>query len=561
MQYWRDMSHAHRFQLCGNSWQACLLDSAHTACARQDAPRDVSAALLAALPSTQAVLAALQRGWAARQRIMAKLPPVKVATLPLCSLQNRATLKLGWVWASQTFESVMFSPDGAYLAAVVKHRQVDPKHEQSDSDSDVSEDFCTSTALESFEAHEMCTYEVIVYKASDGFRLCETFDTQVREPVIQWSPSSCLCVAQLLTQGNRVGFALDICFSTEMSKYTAAFVYCPKYRWYHDWYDSAPHLSSQATAHLSSLGKRCQVHPSWSPSGQYLLVHGAQYPRHDRDKASGWMAIADMEQGRIIAGANFKTAYKSFHEERLCFLWHPSSRALIVQGDVELQDIAAITRAGFGIKQLPKDLCIHPAGFSADASLLIAESYDTWGDRYHMDIYSLECSIQGLQICLGRPQVQPLPYTHEDVYVTGWMPGLNTLLLEVDGVGSPAQVQLSVFGPGAAHSAGMMFKTCNRISSSGKLYFRGPDLDDELYTVIAEVQGGQELLRPCRSDLDWPALHVQPGSLVSKDLPDRLCCHAWAPTGLGPVCSTPGIDRVNKGGGYLPPALHFFRYA
>ena len=227
------------------------------ACAWQDAPRDVSAGLLAALPSTQAVLAALQRGWAARQRIMAKSPPVKVATLPLCSLQNRAVLVPGWVWASQTFESVMYSPNGAYLAAVVKHRQVDPKHEQSDSASDVSEDFCTSeAALNRIDAHEECTYEVNVYEASEGFPLCEAFDTEVREPIIQWSPTSCLCIAQLLTMGTRVGFALDVGASASMSRYTAALIYDPIYTWDDDWYDGAPQLCSQATAHLSSLGKR-----------------------------------------------------------------------------------------------------------------------------------------------------------------------------------------------------------------------------------------------------------------------------------------------------------------
>ena len=47
----------------------------------QEAPRDASAAYLASLPSTQLVLTALQRAGAARRRIQANLPCVKVDTV------------------------------------------------------------------------------------------------------------------------------------------------------------------------------------------------------------------------------------------------------------------------------------------------------------------------------------------------------------------------------------------------------------------------------------------------------------------------------------------------
>ena len=223
----------------------------------------------------------------------------------------------------------------------------------------------------------------------------------------------------------------------------------------------------------------------------------------------GWLAIADLEQGRIIAEANFKSSFKLFAEERLSFVWHPSSRAIIVQDDVELQDIAAITRAGFVIGQLPADLRMHQAGFSADASFIIAERYDI-SDRARYDFYYLECSLQGLQVCLGRPQDSALPEDHRDIFSLCWMPGSNTLILECDGMASPMQVLLRECNSGfkGVCPPRMTSSICDRICSSGRLYMKGCYLDDEQCNVIAGLQGGQELLHPSTSDLGWSAMHV-----------------------------------------------------
>ena len=528
------------------------------ACAWQDAPRDVSAAYLTSLSSTQAVLAALQKGFTARQRLMAKSPPLKIRSLPLYDLETRPTLLPGFVWSRQTVESAICSPNGKHMAAVVKHKQSDPEHEEYESESDGSEDFDTPAFLYSAEVHEVCTYDVLLYEASDGFKQCARFDSQVRAPIIHWSPASCLCVAQLLATGTRGCYDLDAGWSIDMSMKTAAFIYHP------DWgsaygCDEALCLSDQATIRLSTLGKRCQVQSCWSPSGQYLLVHGAQFPGHGRTEASGWLAIADVEKGKLVAESNFRSASTESDEAHLSFVWHPSSQALIMHGALELLDMAAITRAGFGVGRLPSELRMHAAGFSADASLLLAESYDTYIGHDRWCCYCVECSIQGLQVCLRQRQTQALPDFDEEVYIIGWTPGANTLFLECAGMGSPTQIPVSGTGCKQADPSWTALSGCGRICSSGMLYMKGSSLDEELCMTIAEVKGGQEILCPSTSDLDWSAMHEQPEGF--EGVPDSLRCQAWAPTGVGPVCSSIGIDALAYGGGYLPPALHFYIFS
>ena len=525
----------------------------HAACAWQGAPRDVFAAHLASLPSTQAVLAALQRGFSARQRMLAKSPPVKVETLPLHSLENRPILLPGFAWSYHYVECVMFSPSGRYLAAVVEHRQKSTELEEVESD--MSEDYGTSNSLDGTEVHKVWTYEVLVYEASEGFKQCARFDCQGRQAVIQWSPTSDLCVAQLLLVGNSLCTAQEISRVADMSWNTAAFIYRPGSSWAAAHGGIAPCLSDQATEELSTLGKACQVHSCWSPSGRYLLVHGVDLCEYGRADAWGWLAIADVEKGGVVAQSKLRTRSNRIKVERLSFAWHPSSRAVITSGDVEIQDMAAIRRAGFGIGKLPGRLCMHQAGFSADASMLIAKSPVYVDD--HLLFFHLECTLTGLQICLGQPQVLAPSTGHDESFVVGWLPGANTVLMQRDDTGT---VMLSHVGCQNVLSSGSAASMSDRISSSGNVFLMA-DSQDEPATSIAEVQSGQLLWEPRTYDLSWPAMHELLEGSAPHFLPTWLVCHAWAPTGVGPVCSLPGRDETAGGGGYLPPALHFYMFA
>lgn len=445
-------------------------------------------------------------------------------------------------------------PCGRYVAVIVNQLQCKPGLEASNSDSDSSEEFDEDASISSADWQRMSTFEVHVYSVCADFARRAIFCTQLREPVIQWSPASCLCIAQMLAVADRLHFVLDRNLGTDMTVWPAAFRYEPCLTT-----DETFNLNSEASGQLSCMGMGCQVHPCWSPSGQYLAVHGAPLSRHNRETAPGWLAIADVWRGSLIAEAKLKSSFKSFREERLSIVWHPSSRALIVQGDIEIQDTAAITRAGFGIGQLPAGFRMHQAGFSGDASFLMTEYHDPSDERTYYDLYYLTCKLQGLQVCLGQPQNQALPEFDAEVCGMCWMPSSNTVFLEFDGIGSPMQILLSECGSKEAYAPRTTLSISDRVCSSGRFYMTGPCIEGELCRSIAEVQGGQVILTPSTSDLGWAAIHEQPGGSVSQGSPHSLVCHAWAPTGVGPICSSHGIDI--SGRGYLPPALHFYRYA
>ena len=360
--------------------------------------------------------------------MLARSPPVKINTLPLYTVEDRPTLLPGYVWAHQTVKHLVYSPNGQYLAVAVEHNQSHPEYQESDSESDKSDDFDTPASLYSAEVHEVCTYEVYLYEASAGYKQCARFDSQVREPVIYWSPASCLCVAQLLAKGTRGRYALDAGWSTDMSMKTAAFIYNPDFGAAHN-ADEGPCLTDYATIHLSSLGKRCQVRSCWSPSGQYLLVYGVELPKFGMCGDAGWLAIADVERGSLVAQSKLKVL-RTLDAEGLSFVWHPILQAFICGGNVGIHDMAAIRMAGFGIGTLPEKLCVNHAGFSADASLLVAEAAVLGHDC--LRFYHLECKLAGLQICLGQPQVTASAENHEEIFIVGWLPGANTVLMQSD---------------------------------------------------------------------------------------------------------------------------------
>ena len=264
--------------------------------------------------------------------MLARSPPVKINTLPLYTVEDRPTLLPGYVWSHQTVKHLVYSPNGQYLAVAVEHNQSHPEYQESDSESEGSD---APAFLYSTKVHEVCTYEVLVYEALDGYKQCARFDSQVRAPVIHWSPASCLRVAQLLAKGTRGRYALDAGWSTDMSMRTAAFIYDPDYGAAHN-ADEGPCPTDQATIHLSSLGKRCQVRSCWSPSGQYLLVYGIELSRFQVSRYGdpGWLAIADVERGSLVAQSKLKVL-RLLDVEGLSFVWHPSSRAFVCGGNVD----------------------------------------------------------------------------------------------------------------------------------------------------------------------------------------------------------------------------------
>ena len=508
------------------------------------------------------MLAARQRGFVAGQRIAAKSPPVKVDTLALFESENSPRLMRAFAWAGQTVEAVMFSPSGQHLAVVTKHAQYEVGHEQSDSESDVSEDFDSSATLHTieFHSHQMCTYQVIVYEASEGFKQCERFVSLARTPVIQWSPTSCLCVAQLLTKGNLLSYAQDSVWINDMSIWNAAFIYSPGLSYNSFNYDGAC-LGSGASLRLSDLGKRCKVHSCWSPSGRYLLVHGTELPRRSKTGRSGWLGIADVEGDSLVAYSKLMPVIKPCAQGCLSFIWHPSSRGIISSGDMKLQDMAAIARAGFSFGTLPVDLSPHQAGFSANAEYLLADSHGPYDDPDQGNFRLFECKVEHQELCLVQVRDLAAEQDNEALRLIGWLPDTNVFCIQRVPYEGTIQTLLTectsrqepVFA--AASQAFNPFS--HRLSASGRLY-TACNPEDDAHSIIAELVTGEHFWEMCTSDLTWPGLTAHQSRSLQALCPS-LCCHGWAPVGVGPVCSTHGTGHP-KSRGFLPPALHFYSY-
>ena len=228
---------------------------------------------------------------------------------------------------------------------------------------------------------------------------------------------------------------------------------------------------------------------------------------------------------------------------------------------MDVQDMAAIRMAGFGIGTLPAspdELCVHHAGFSADASVLVAQAFVLGVDR--LSFYHMECTVTGQHICLGPPQNSAPSENHEEIFIVGWLPGADTVLMQRDTTYATMPVLLSSLGCQKAPSSWSTAITSNNISPSSSFFLMALS-QEEPAIRLAAVQSGQHLWEPRISDLDWPALHELLDDSAPHHFPEWLCCEAWAPTGVGPVYTSPGRDETADGGMYLPPTLHICMFA
>ena len=87
------------------------------------------------------------------------------------------------------------------------------------------------------------------------------------------------------------------------------------------------------------------------------------------------------------------------NELRLSIVWHLSSRGIIFQDDVEVQDLGCFHHAGLATGILPALARMHAGGFSVDASHLVAQLYSL-PSRWVEGFALVRCSIDGSHICL-----------------------------------------------------------------------------------------------------------------------------------------------------------------
>ena len=203
-------------------------------------------------------------------------------------------------------------------------------------------------------------------------------------------------------------------------------------------------LDDEANAALCCLAAGCPAYASWAPSGRHPLSFGVQLDRSDKGQQPGWVAIADVVTGRIIAQSLYGTVFKWGYEQRLSIVWHPSSRGIIFQDDTEVQDLGCFHHAGFATGILPALARMHAGGFFADASHLVAQLYSL-PSRWVEGFALVRCSIDGSQICLERAQNLMMPVYCSKLQIVGWEPGSLTLVMQTrckDGTPQPLVLEV-----------------------------------------------------------------------------------------------------------------------
>lgn len=532
----------------------------------QELPGDAAVAHLASLASTPLMLKAVQGAYQARQRIVINSRPVEVETVWLYDQRNGPQPPPGFVLRQSGCLLVEHSPCGSFMGVVLEGALVNPgiKHKG------------RSTRME--------VYHVVVYSTSGGMRELARFYTGNLWPTIQWSPSGHLCVAQLLRGKFKPSRDAPCCqlygagLVQELFTQSAAFVWDPKTA------QIIQSLSSDTSSALRVQGRGCIVIPVWSPSCQYMLVTGDPdqgETEHD-GRRRGWLLIADMSQGRIVAQCQ-TSMMPDFPIDCLfsAVWWHPSSKGLIFRCDVWLQDTAPILQAGFALGSLPRLLTMHAAGFCADATYLVARSTKQQYSPVEVPLPAVlvRCSMEGLHIGLDEGQPLVLQGSWNAEYL-GWLPGCSTLFMECTVPESP-MVRHVIWQHSACSGRWLPQPYGQDTSEDDAIAVNGPSQryspSGKLF-VAADVPGLRIIdVKTCKNC--WQAISkhtrlAEPSAWGLRGLPDcdpqphafqhvvhfEFC--GWLPTGLGFVCSTwECFHRREERATCAPPALHCYRFA
>ena len=374
---------------------------------------------------------------------------------------------------------------------------------------------------------------MVLHSSSEGFPEIVRFFTGLIEPVIQWSPAALLCMSQLPNDATRE--PPDPSLVQQPSVDSAVFVWDPRYG------AVVSRLDSEASAALCKLGEGHFVTTSWSPSCQYLLVHGVklEYARPH----PGWLALVDFVQGTVnpstVGYSELIFPIRStLSEHTQMIVWHPSS-AIVLQADITLADTAAIHQAGVATGVLPTHFNVDPIGFSADGKYLVATSYETQapplGPR---NCFLLSCSIEGLQ---PRFQVvHALKDMHgvDDLRMVSWLPRSSTLLMHFKCQNGTFRSLLHMCGldRDTAHAA-LGAPAYDTFSPSGR-FFILQSQDDSRAIQVADVTSGVLCWDAAMSDPRWPNLDwtklLQAQCSSSSGLHGlHRECHGWMPSGLG----------------------------
>lgn len=479
---------------------------------------------------------------------MANQPPVRVETLWLHGQDKPQPQQQENVWRSWHPGWVSYSPSGRYLAVASSVRLCELRSE-SGSEGDAGPYTGPHGSECRFCLHETNAHEVHVYHTSEGCKQLASFCTGGLSSDLLWSPADHLCFAQVRRLQHEEPWSYHAA-GPGVCEPSAALIWDPSTM-------TVLHsLCNEAAAVLRELLPACPKWSIWSPSGRYLLIHGAEY--HNQTSGKGWMVIADVTKGCLVAHCGLAVASRLDRSQDI--VWHPGSQGLIFHSSIHVQDLDSLAHAGFATGFLPADLCMHVAGFSGSAAHFVASHHRPhW--LQHADLWVISCTVIEDSICFEFAQALSAHETSEEeaeLQVMGWLPDSSTLLMHEYRLQSrasrPLHTRLGAAPvPGKPHKLMLKSRPVCAVSPSGKLsVIQG-------FLRIASAESG----RPC-----WDALASGPWWSdqqevelhdVLQEMGRSLKVQAWLPTGLGFICSTDG--HVGWHETNMRSALHVYSFA
>ena len=285
----------------------------------QDAPIDATAGFVSRLTSTEQLLEALQSSLTARHNIAANAR-ARIEAVPFPD-QLIGRLHKHFEWLSLRCSEAAFSCCGQRAAVVLEAKQK-----------------CTLNRDEQKSLRlptDIQTYELVLYSISQGWQQQTSFYTGSSAPVMKWGPSDpTLSVALLPRVRQYIGVEGEEYDCVHLaSEHSAAFVYDADV----DEELSAGCTLSESVRYMDKVESR---HMIWSPDCQLLML----YAQWGGSPAEGCLELLDVAGDCMLAWSETLCGVGAW----LIFVaaaWHPSSNAIILSHEMQLQESHAFKEA------------------------------------------------------------------------------------------------------------------------------------------------------------------------------------------------------------------------
>ena len=187
---------------------------------------------------------------------------------------------------------------------------------------------------------------------------------------------------------------------------------------------------------IQYLEKVLTRHMIWSPDCQLLLV----YVQRAGSRVEGCLELLDVAGDCMLARSETLCGMDEWHTHVVA-AWHPSSAAIILNYDMQLQQPSSFQEAGIIIGNLPAPLhpFRHSPGFSPDGQHVLT----VWGEdgdtEFHERYTVLSSNFDGHKVHLAAVDISPFDprprgsqyWSERDDPTLQWLPGGTGLLVKM----------------------------------------------------------------------------------------------------------------------------------